>query len=119
MKDFDEKNNLQNPIGFCGLNCLHCDAYKATVNNDDELRAKTARLWCEWNHTDQILPQHINCLGCKGEGVKTPFCSSLCEVRRCCIDRGFETCADCAEKASCPKLAPFLNNEEAKQNIGL
>lgn len=110
-------NMQKEKIGFCGLNCLHCDTYKATVNNDDELRAKTAKLWCELNHTDQIKPEHINCLGCKGEGLKCYFCSDLCEVRKCCMAKGFETCAACAEKRSCKILAPFMNNEEAKTNI--
>ena len=66
-------------IAPCGLNCENCDARRATINNDDELRAKTAKLWCEMNQTDVIKPEHINCLGCLQEGVKTYFCSSLCE----------------------------------------
>lgn len=28
-------------IGYCGLDCGQCDARIATVNNDDELRART------------------------------------------------------------------------------
>ena len=106
-------------IGFCGLDCELCDARTATLNNDDELRAKTAKLWCEMNNTDQIRPEHINCLGCRGEGVKTYFCSCLCEVRKCCSARSFKTCAECPEKAACNKLAPFMDNEVARKNIGL
>lgn len=106
-------------VGYCGLDCELCEARIATLNNDDELRARTARLWCEMNNTDQIKPEHINCLGCKVEGVKTYFCSCLCEVRKCCIDRGFETCASCPDKAACEKLAPFMDNEEARKNVGL
>ena len=41
-------------IGYCGLDCGQCDARIATVNNDDELRARTAKLWCGWNNTDAI-----------------------------------------------------------------
>ena len=106
-------------IGFCGLDCELGDARTATLNNDDELRAKTAKLWCEMNNTDQIRPEHINCLGCRVEGVKTYFCSCLCEVRKCCYSRSFETCAECPEKAACDKLAPFMDNEVARKNIGL
>ena len=43
-------------IGYCGLDCGQCDARIATVNNDDELRARTAKLWCGWNNTDEIKP---------------------------------------------------------------
>ena len=71
------------------------------------------------NNTDLIKPEHINCLGCRVEGVKTYFCSLLCEVRKCCIDKGFETCATCPYKAACEKLAPFMDNEEARKNVGL
>lgn len=104
-------------IAPCGLNCSKCDARIATLNNDDALRAKTAKLWCEWNHTDEIKPEHINCLGCRGEGVKTYFCTELCEVRRCTQSKGYETCGECLEKQICSKLAPFISNLEAHKNI--
>ena len=110
---------MKNLVGYCGLDCEKCDARIATLNDDNELRARTARLWCEMNNTDEIKPEHINCLGCRVEGVKTYFCSCLCEVRRCCIAKGFETCADCADKAACEKLAPFMDNEEARSNMSL
>lgn len=58
MKIFDSMKQL---VGYCGLDCELCDARTATLNNDDELRARTARLWCEMNNTDQIKPEHINC----------------------------------------------------------
>lgn len=94
-------------VGYCGLDCAQCDARTATINNDDELRAKTAKLWCEMNNTEEIKPEHINCLGCRTDGLKTYFCSCLCEVRKCSTGKGYETCAECSEKASCGKLAPF------------
>ena len=36
-------------IGYCGLDCEKCDAYIATKNNDNELRAKTAEEWSKLN----------------------------------------------------------------------
>lgn len=106
-------------IGYCGLDCEQCDARIATINDDNALREKTAKLWCEWNNTDEIKPEHINCLGCRVEGAKTYFCSCLCEVRKCCSAKGYETCAYCDAKSDCQKLAPFLTNEVAKTNIGI
>ena len=38
-------------IGYCGLDCEKCDAYLATINNDQALREKTAKLWAELNNT--------------------------------------------------------------------
>ena len=94
---------MKDLIGYCGLDCELCEARTATINNDNELRVKTAKLWCEMNNTDQIKAEHINCLGCRVEGVKTYFCTCMCEVRKCCSTRSFETCAQCPAKAACDK----------------
>lgn len=32
-------------IAYCGLDCEKCDAQIATLNNDDALREKVAKLW--------------------------------------------------------------------------
>ena len=45
-------------IAYCGLDCEKCDAYLATINDDQALRQKTAKLWSELNHAP-ILPEHI------------------------------------------------------------
>ena len=47
--------HLKNMIGCCGLDCEHCDAYLATIHNDQALREKTAKLWSELNNAP-ILP---------------------------------------------------------------
>ncbi len=106
-------------IGCCGLDCGDCDARRATLADDDELRRQVACQWCELNHTDQILPEHINCLGCRpAEGPKTVFCTSMCEVRKCAFGRGFETCGDCPEMEGCPRLAVFTSRyPELKENL--
>ena len=78
---------MQERIGYCGLDCAVCDAYLATIRNDQALREKTAKLWAELNQAP-ILPEHINCLGCRGDGVKTVFCEQLCAIRRCALQRG-------------------------------
>ena len=50
---------MKDMIGYCGLDCEKCDAYIATVNDDQALREKTAKLWAELNNAP-ILPEHIN-----------------------------------------------------------
>ena len=40
---------MKNMIGYCGLDCEKCDAYIATVHNDQDLRETTAKLWAELN----------------------------------------------------------------------
>mgnify|MGYP001530053683 CR=1 FL=1 len=57
-------------IACCGLDCEHCDARRATVDNDDALRERTARKWSEMNDAPQITAATIHCTGCRTEGVK-------------------------------------------------
>ena len=104
-------------IACCGLDCEQCDAYIATLDDDQALREKTAKLWAELNHAP-ILPEHINCQGCRADGVKTVFCEQICAVRCCALQRGVATCGDCPEMESCPTVgAIFANNPQAKKNL--
>ena len=104
-------------IAICGLDCEKCDSYIATKNNDQALREKTAKYWSELNHVT-ILPEHINCEGCRMDGVKTAFCSNLCEIRKCALAKGYATCGDCSEKDACPKVgAIWQHKPEAKENL--
>lgn len=109
---------MKQMIAYCGLDCEKCDAYLATVKNDDALRAKTARLWAEMNNAP-ITPEMINCLGCRVDGVKTPFCDYMCSIRQCARKTGVATCADCQKMQDCKTVAEILDNSaEAKSNLG-
>jgi len=119
--DLDGKQSEARPmrkmIAYCGLDCEKCDAYLATKNNDDALREKTAKLWSELNGIT-ILPEQINCEGCRMDGVKTVFCDKLCGIRQCGLKKGFETCGDCPDMETCETLSMVTaNNDEAKENL--
>ena len=104
-------------IAYCGLNCEACEARLATVNDDDALREKVAGLWSELNGVE-ITPEMINCSGCRIDGVKTPYCDSLCPIRRCALERGVETCGACADMSKCEKLGMITeNNADALKNL--
>ena len=104
-------------IAYCGLDCEQCDAYIATLHDDQALREKTAKLWAELNHAP-ILPEHIHCQGCRADGTKTVFCEQLCAVRRCARQKGVDTCGNCPEMETCPTVgAIFTNNPQAKENL--
>lgn len=108
---------MKSMIGYCGLDCEKCDAYLATINDDQELRIKTAKLWAELNHAP-ILPEHINCQGCRAEGVKTVFCESMCGIRQCAMKKGVATCGDCPDLEQCPTVGGILeNNLSALKNL--
>ena len=108
-----------NYIGFCGLNCETCEARIATIKDDDALREKVATLWSKLNGVE-ITPEMINCVGCRLDGVKTPYCESLCPIRQCALERNMETCGACGDVRTCGKVAAILGtNEEARKNLNI
>ena len=108
---------MKDTIGYCGPDCEKCDAYIATVNDDQALREKTAKLWAALNNTP-ILPVHINCEGCRANGAKTVFCENMCEIRKCALEKGVSTCGGCPELESCPTVRVILeNNPAALENL--
>ena len=108
---------MKNMIAFCGLDCEACKARIATVNDDAALRERVAKLWSELNGA-AITPEMIRCTGCRAEGVKTPFCESLCPIRPCAARKKLATCGGCAEMDRCEKLSMITaNNAEALRNL--
>ena len=104
-------------IAYCGLDCEGCDARIATVNNDDALREKVAKLWSELNGVP-ITPDMIFCDGCRMNGRKTPYCESLCPIRQCALEEGVSTCGGCGEMLTCKKVGMILeNNDEARKRL--
>ena len=108
---------MKDLIAYCGLDCEKCDAYLATIHDDQELREKTAKLWAQLNQAP-ILPEHINCEGCRVNGVKTVFCDSLCRIRQRRLKQAVTTCGQCPElEPSGPVGATFENNPAALENL--
>lgn len=110
-------NLMKDMIGFCGLDCEKCDAYMATINDDQALREKTAKLWAELNNAP-ILPEHINCEGCRIDGVKTVFCENICVVRQCAVRKGLVSCGECSELETCATVGTIIsNNPSVLENL--
>ena len=98
-------------IACCGLDCETCEARLATIHNDNELRKKIAKEWSELNHAE-ITPEMINCEGCRMDGVKTPYCDSLCQIRQCGLSKGY------SQLETCEKVGMIIgNNREALHNL--
>lgn len=108
---------MKEKIAYCGLDCVKCQAYIATQNNDDDLRKEVAKKWSELNNIE-ILPEMINCDGCKENGKKTVFCDKLCEIRKCAIGNTYNHCGECRNISSCNKIKMIIdNNESALSNL--
>ena len=104
-------------IAYCGLDCEKCEARLATINDDNNLRIKVAKEWSELNGI-LITPEMINCDGCRIDGRKTPYCESLCEIRKCALNKKLNTCGDCINVLSCNKINMIINNnKEALNNL--
>ena len=104
-------------IAYCGLDCEKCDAYLATIHDDQALREKTAKLWAELNGAP-ILPEHINCVGCRTDGVKTLFCDQLCKIRQCAQEKGVTTCGNCEDMEQCQKIRMVISeNPDVMENL--
>ncbi|MGN0045298.1 DUF3795 domain-containing protein [Alistipes indistinctus] len=105
-------------IACCGLDCESCDARRATLTDDNELRETTARKWSEMNGAPEITAATVNCMGCRTEGVKFAYCSEYCEIRKCVYAKGFETCGDCKELDGCRIVGAVLQHApSAKENL--
>ena len=108
---------MKDLIAYCGLDCERCEARTATLHDDNALREKVAKHWSELNGVE-ITPAMINCAGCRVDGVKTPYCDSICPIRQCAVGRGVETCGSCPEMESCANVgAIHANSEEARRNL--
>lgn len=104
-------------IAYCGLDCEKCEARIATINNDEKLRIKVAKEWSEMNGVE-ITKDMINCMGCCCDGVKTPYCDNLCEIRKCAMSKNYTSCGDCSELSTCKTVAMVVsNNDEALNNL--
>lgn len=102
-------------MAFCGLLCDQCGAYKATVNNDDALRKKTAEEWSKMFNAE-IKPEDVNCLGCMSD-VLFSHCS-VCEIRACAIEKKKDDCGKC-ESFACGKVEGILKYDEAaRERLG-
>ena len=108
---------MRDMIGYCGLDCEKCDAYLATIHDDQALREKTAKLWAKLNNAP-ILPEHINCEGCRVDGAKTVYCESLCAIRQCALKKGMATFVGCQELDQSQAVGMVLSaNPEALTNL--
>ena len=90
-KDIELTSDDFSMVAYCCLECDKCDAYLATQNNDDTLRAKVAKEW-------KMKAEEIRCDGCKSDDALFN-----CEAKKCALAKALPTCAHCPDYPSCEK----------------
>jgi hypothetical protein len=93
-------------IACCGLDCLQCGAYQATQADDDEKRVSVAKEWSD-RYDVEVRPEQINCDGCRSDGQQFYYCSDICVIRRCCVQKELAHCVAC-DMYVCDTLEGFF-----------
>jgi hypothetical protein len=85
-------------LAYCCLECLKCDLFIATRDNNEKLKAEVAQKWNVTKDKNFKL-EDFNCFGCKSEKLGY-FCRN-CTVKKCAVNKGLPTCAHCDDLDSC------------------
>jgi len=103
-------------LAFCGLNCLECPAYLATLSGYSYSKEQIAREWSGIYGKD-IRPEDINCCGCRAKtGVHFSHCYE-CSIRLCAMEKGVDNCALCSDYP-CVDIQEFMELvPEAGENL--
>lgn len=102
-------------ISYCGLDCLVCPAYIATLKNDEAELKKVAEMWS--SDSMSLNVEDIYCEGCTEEGRHFAWCVQGCPIRKCCIEKEIKNCAYCKDYI-CENLKNSLERApDAKKNL--
>ena len=99
---------MEKIIGACGLVCSECEAYKATQANDVEALQKVVDKWKVEYQWDGFTVTNILCDSCMGPSERRVGHCSQCDMRRCALGKGIESCAECPDYESCQRIADFF-----------
>jgi hypothetical protein len=86
---------MEKLIAACGIDCSECEARKATLANDNELRSAVAEKWSRQYDAD-LTASNINCMGCMEQGVHFGHCNE-CDYRHCVRSKGLLNCSQCGD----------------------
>ena len=88
-------------MSACGVLCSECPAYHAEAKGVAHQR-RTVEAWRRIYGLSETT-KRISCSGCLGPDAELFHTSRNCQARRCCLDKGFGSCAECP-KESCADL---------------
>jgi hypothetical protein len=108
-------------IAYCGLNCQTCPIYLATRTADEneqaQMRNEIARL-CREHYGVNYSPEDISdCDGCFADTGRLFVGCRDCPIRKCALERGVKTCADCGQYVCANLAAHFSLDPTAKDRL--
>ncbi len=80
-------------MSACGVMCSVCPAFHGEAKGAAH-QAKTAEAWLRIYGLNEPS-QNISCDGFLGPDNKLFHTSIHCKARRCCLSKGFHSCAEC------------------------
>ena len=90
---------------FCGVNCLKCKVYIATMADNDILKKEIADEWGALYKRDFAIEDMV-CKGCKSD-VLFGLCA-LCDITPCNKSHGTANCEDC-DVFPCKRIQSFFD----------
>ncbi len=94
-------------ISACGINCDECEAYRATINNDEKAREEVAKKWSDI-YGANCTPLDCICEGCMEDGLLSTAHAHKCGIRACVAEKELRNCGGCDE-FPCEQLEEFFN----------
>ena len=86
-------------LSYCGLLCHECIIFKATAQNNNDLRAEAVKMFGSDDYPLTIAD--INCYGCKAVDKQLfKFCNE-CEMRACAMEKQVESCGHWRGATTC------------------
>ncbi len=109
-------------LACCGLDCEICPVLVATRTHDHALKEKTALEWSSlyaaYLPKDALTVEDMHCGGCAAHDGALFIGCTACPMRTCCRQKGFSTCAECAEFDACEMLNGFFSvNPVARETL--
>jgi len=100
-------------VSYCGLICNTCPIHLATLEQNKSkqlsMRSEITRTFMEQYGLSIRIEDVTDCDGCRTGGRLFSGCAK-CEIRRCAMERGLESCAFCLDYA-CENLQKLIEGE--------
>jgi len=96
---------IERLIACCGISCNECPAFIATMNSDEDAKAKVAEEWSK-QYDVNLKAEDINCKGCISRIEPVFAHCKVCEIRKCVMDKDLFNCAEC-DVYPCSNISKF------------